>query len=184
MLPKKKYSRHGKVWVIIRVPATFTNSQKLPQAGKPHPKPSRNGSHCPSRSLHCRRGHQHCSGKKEAVCDGNLVRVLSRIFAIHQEFKDGATAQKKLQPIAQSLIDPDRPGDYNQAMMELGATLCHRHSPLCLTCPALEFCTSGRAGDAENFPNLQKKKKKKDQFSAIGLNQMVNSFCTLIGMPK
>ena len=100
-------------------------------------------------------------GKSEAVCDGNLVRVLSRIFAIHQEFKDGATAQKKLQPIAQSLIDPDRPGDYNQAMMELGATLCHRHSPLCLTCPALEFCNSGRAGDAENFPNLQKKKKKK-----------------------
>ena len=49
-------------------------------------------------------------GKSEAVCDGNLVRVLSRIFAIHQEFKDGATAQKKLQPIAQSLIDPDRPG--------------------------------------------------------------------------
>ena len=43
-------------------------------------------------------------GKAEAVCDGNLVRVLSRIFAIDEEFKDGATAQKSIQPLAQSLI--------------------------------------------------------------------------------
>ena len=100
-------------------------------------------------------------GKAEAVCDGNLVRVLSRIFAIDEEFKDGATAQKKLQPIAQSLIDQVRSGDYNQAMMELGATVCHRQSPLCLTCPVLEFCTSGRTGNAEKFPRIQKKKNKK-----------------------
>ena len=100
-------------------------------------------------------------GKAEAVCDGNLVRVLSRIFAIEEEFKDGATAQKRIQPLAQSLIDRKRPGDYNQAMMELGATVCHRQSPLCLTCPVLEFCNCGRVGDAENFPKLQKKKNKK-----------------------
>jgi A/G-specific adenine glycosylase len=100
-------------------------------------------------------------GKAEAVCDGNLVRVLSRIFAIDEEFKDGATAQKIIQPLAQSLIDMERPGDYNQSMMELGATVCHRKSPLCLTCPVLKFCNSGRAGDAENFPKLQKKKNNK-----------------------
>ena len=99
--------------------------------------------------------------KPEAVCDGNLVRVLTRIFAIDQEYKDGATAQKKLQPLAQSLIDTDRPGDYNQAMMELGATVCHRQTPLCLTCPVMNFCESGRAGHAENFPKLQKKKNRK-----------------------
>ena len=67
-------------------------------------------------------------GQTEAVCDGNLVRVLTRIFAIDEEFKDGATAQKKMQPLAQLLISVDRPGDYNQAMMELGATVCHRQS--------------------------------------------------------
>ena len=100
-------------------------------------------------------------GKAEAVCDGNLVRVLSRIFAIDEEYKDGATAQKKIQPIAQSLIHFKRPGDYNQAMMELGATVCHRQSPLCLTCPVLKFCTSGQKGNAEKFPKLQKKKNKK-----------------------
>jgi A/G-specific adenine glycosylase len=89
------------------------------------------------------------------------VRVLTRIFAIDEEFKDGATAQKMLQPIAQTLIDEEHPGDYNQAMMELGATVCHRQSPLCLTCPVLEFCKSGRAGDAEKFPRIQKKKNRK-----------------------
>mgnify|MGYP001211558709 CR=1 FL=1 len=99
--------------------------------------------------------------KPHAVCDGNLVRVLTRIFSIEEEYKDGATAQKKLQPLAQSLIDPVRPGDYNQAMMELGATVCHRQSPLCLTCPVINFCGSGRAGDAESFPRIQKKKNRK-----------------------
>ena len=48
-------------------------------------------------------------GQTEAVCDGNLVRVLTRIFAIDEEFKDGATAQK-MQPLAQLLISVDRPG--------------------------------------------------------------------------
>ena len=100
-------------------------------------------------------------GKAEAVCDGNLVRVLTRIFSIKDEYKDGATAQKKLQPIAQSLIDMDRPGDYNQAMMELGATVCHRQSPHCLTCPVLKFCQSGQEGNPENFPRIQKKKNRK-----------------------
>ena len=99
--------------------------------------------------------------KVEAVCDGNVVRVLTRIFSITEKFKDGATAQKKLQTTAQSLIDQDHPGDFNQAMMELGAIQCFRQSPICLTCPVLNFCTSGQAGVAEQFPKLEKKKKKK-----------------------
>ena len=99
--------------------------------------------------------------KAEAVCDGNLVRVLTRIFSITEKFKDGATAQKKLQTTAQSLMDQDHPGDFNQAMMELGAIQCFRQSPICLTCPVLSFCISGQAGAAEQFPKLEKKKKKK-----------------------
>lgn len=99
--------------------------------------------------------------KTEAVCDGNLVRVLTRLFSISDEYKDGATAQKRLQPLAQSLIDPDRPGDFNQGMMELGATVCHPQSPLCLTCPVLQFCQSGQGGNPEIFPRIQKKKNRK-----------------------
>ena len=96
----------------------------------------------------------------EAVCDGNVVRVLSRIFAISEVFKDGATAQKKLRPLAQKLINSGRPGDYNQAVMELGATVCHRLSPLCSICPILSYCESGRKGDWADRPQIARKAKK------------------------
>ena len=97
--------------------------------------------------------------QKEAVCDGNVVRVLTRFFGNGEKFKDGAYAQKKLQPLAHVLMPDDRTGDYNQAFMELGATVCHRQSPRCTTCPVLKFCKCGQRGDAENFPVMEKKKK-------------------------
>ena len=102
-------------------------------------------------------------GRPEAVCDGNVVRVLTRLFANDELFKDGATAQKKLRPLASELLDTNRPGDYNQAMMELGATVCHRQSPLCLTCPATDYCKGAKTGNAQRYPNLAKKKKTKQK---------------------
>ena len=104
-------------------------------------------------------------GRPEAVCDGNVVRVLTRLFANDELFKDGATAQKKLRPLAAELLDTNRPGDYNQAMMELGATVCHRQSPLCLTCPIIDFCKAGKTGDFARYPNLAKKKKSKQKIT-------------------
>jgi A/G-specific adenine glycosylase len=104
-------------------------------------------------------------GQPEAVCDGNVVRVLSRLFANDELFKDGATAQKKLRPLASELLDTNRPGDYNQAMMELGATVCHRQSPLCLTCPVIDYCEGGKTGDSARYPNLAKKKKSKQKIT-------------------
>ena len=97
-------------------------------------------------------------GSATAVADGNVVRILTRIFAHDEQFRDGGTAQRKLRPLAQALLNPNRPGDYNQAVMELGATVCHRRSPKCLTCPALKFCQAGQRGDAETYPNIEKKK--------------------------
>lgn len=95
----------------------------------------------------------------EAVCDGNVVRVLTRIFSHGELFKDGASAQKKLQALAGELLNTKDPGNYNQGIMELGATVCHRQSPLCTTCPVLSFCTSGQQGNPELYPALAKKKK-------------------------
>ena len=99
--------------------------------------------------------------KKHAVCDGNVVRVLTRNFAIDIKFSDGASAQRKLQPLAQQIISNQRPGDYNQAIMELGATICHKHNPTCTLCPIKTFCVSGKRGNPESFPIISKKKKKK-----------------------
>jgi A/G-specific adenine glycosylase len=97
-------------------------------------------------------------GSATAVADGNVVHLLTRIFAHDEHFRDGATAQRKLRPLAQALLNANRPGDYNQAVMELGATVCHRRSPLCLTCPVLQFCQAGQNGDAETYPDIDKKK--------------------------
>ena len=71
-----------------------------------------------------------------AVVDGNVERVLCRVAG--WDAQGGHTV--KVQELAGRLVDPHRPGDYNQAMMELGATVCLPRNPQCLVCPLAEFC--------------------------------------------
>ena len=71
-----------------------------------------------------------------AVVDGNVERVLCRVAG--WDAQGGHTA--KVQELAGRLVDPRRPGDFNQAMMELGATVCLPRNPQCLVCPLAEFC--------------------------------------------
>jgi A/G-specific adenine glycosylase len=56
------------------------------------------------------------------------------------------------------LLPADNPGDHNQSMMELGATVCFRQKPLCLTCPVRTYCVAARRGEPESFPRLAPKK--------------------------
>lgn len=93
-----------------------------------------------------------------ACVDGNVVRILARLTADSTEFRDSATAAKHFGPLAGQLVSLQNPGDHNQAMMELGATICHRRSPLCTVCPVLEFCAAGKAGNPEQYPRLAAKK--------------------------
>jgi A/G-specific adenine glycosylase len=92
-----------------------------------------------------------------AVVDGNVVRILTRLTADATPFRDSASASKALAPLADALLNHDEPGDHNQAMMELGATVCHRQNPLCTVCPVLKLCAAGRAGDPESYPQLAAK---------------------------
>lgn len=92
-----------------------------------------------------------------ACVDGNVVRILSRLTANALEFRDSATAAKAFTPIADVLLSVDASGDHNQAMMELGATVCFRQKPLCLTCPVRDFCAAAQRGDPENYPRLAPK---------------------------
>lgn len=96
-------------------------------------------------------------GAHAACVDGNVVRILARLTADATEFRDSATAAKAFAPVADALLSPHHPGDHNQAMMELGATVCFRQKPLCLTCPVARFCAAGRTGRAEDFPRLAAK---------------------------
>jgi len=97
-------------------------------------------------------------GAPVACVDGNVVRILARLTADATEFRDSASAAKYFTPLATDLVALKTPGDHNQAMMELGATVCHRQNPLCTVCPVLAFCAAARSGGPEEFPRLAAKK--------------------------
>ncbi|MBJ7535635.1 A/G-specific adenine glycosylase [Rhodomicrobium vannielii ATCC 17100] len=84
-----------------------------------------------------------------AVVDGNVERVLARVFAVETPLP---AAKGELRKLAAELTPASRPGDYAQAMMDLGAGICSPRSPSCLVCPVRAFCAAAATGDAERFP--------------------------------
>jgi A/G-specific adenine glycosylase len=96
-----------------------------------------------------------------AVLDGNVARVLARIGAVRGELRESKRWQE-LQETADGLLEPKSPGDWNQAMMELGATLCTPKSPQCLLCPVMQFCEGRKLGIAESLPEKRKKRATVD----------------------
>jgi len=80
-------------------------------------------------------------GESVAVVDGNVERVLCRMAGWESATRAGATAlRRKIEDWAGRLVDPERPGDFNQALMELGATVCLPRNPQCLVCPISAEC--------------------------------------------
>ncbi|MCX5481210.1 A/G-specific adenine glycosylase [Kaistia geumhonensis] len=84
-----------------------------------------------------------------AVVDGNVERVLSRVFAVETPLPAAKTEIRRLQA---GLTQKERPGDYAQAMMDLGATICTPRRPACSLCPWSENCAAHAAGIEESFP--------------------------------
>ena len=97
-------------------------------------------------------------GEAVAVVDGNVERVLSRLQG--WEFADGdseAARKRRIQERAGRLLDPTEPGDFNQAMMELGATVCLPRNPQCLVCPLAADCrTKGEHATAPRAPMVSR----------------------------
>ena len=85
------------------------------------------------------------------VLDGNVKRVLSRLFCMKEDGQTSAS-EKCLWQKAEQLLPVSRPGDFNQAVMELGATLCLPKTPLCLSCPLAAICKANEQEVQENFP--------------------------------
>ena len=100
--------------------------------------------------------------------DGNVYRVASRFFGIREDIGTPAV-QKKICHLVQESIPPDRPGDYNQALMELGATLCSPGTPACDLCPWSEHCDACREGDSDLLPVHEKKRPAKQVDVAVCL---------------
>lgn len=97
-------------------------------------------------------------GAPAACVDGNVVRILARLTGDATRYRDSASAAKALTLLAWALLPLNRPGDHNQAMMELGATVCLRRNPHCPACPVRTFCAAHQRGDPENYPRLAAKK--------------------------
>ena len=92
--------------------------------------------------------------------DGNVIRVLSRIYGIRTDAMETKT-HHYIEDLAASLVPAERPGDHNQAVMDLGATVCVPGTPDCALCPLSVFCDAYRAGDAADLPVLPKAKPQK-----------------------
>ena len=92
--------------------------------------------------------------------DGNVIRVLSRIYGIRTDALQQDT-RKHIGELAAALVPEERPGDHNQAVMDLGATVCVPGTPDCDACPLSSFCDAYKAGDAADLPVLPKAKPQK-----------------------
>ncbi|MGO9239635.1 MAG: A/G-specific adenine glycosylase [Bryobacteraceae bacterium] len=90
-------------------------------------------------------------GLPHAVLDGNVVRVLSRLTAETGDVR-ASEVRARLKEAAQNLLDPSRPGDFNQAVMELGATVCLPRLPQCLLCPLRGGCAARAQGIQNELP--------------------------------
>lgn len=93
-----------------------------------------------------------------AVLDGNVYRVLSRVYGIATPI-DSVSGKKEFLALAQKMLDTRRPGDYNQAIMDFGATVCTPQLPACLTCPLAEQCTARLENRVEQLPVKGQKTK-------------------------
>lgn len=95
-------------------------------------------------------------GQPVPAVDGNVIRVVSRLKGIRENVGI-PSVRRMLEGEAASLVPADRPGDFNQAMMDLGATICTPGTPSCDRCPLHEECDAYQAGDAEDLPVLPRK---------------------------
>lgn len=97
-----------------------------------------------------------CFNEKRAAVDGNVYRILARVFNIDTAI-NSSKGIKTFQELANSLISDRNPGDYNQSMMDIGATICTPKNPKCNQCPLNSIC---HAHDNNTFDNLPVKIKK------------------------
>lgn len=91
-------------------------------------------------------------GEAVGLVDGNVARVLSRLFAIDLDMK--ASGARVAAEIADALVAPRAPGDFNQALMELGATVCTPRGPACHACPVADVCRARTEGRVDALPRV------------------------------
>lgn len=98
-----------------------------------------------------------------AVVDGNIERVVSRLHAIEEPLP---ASKKAIKTIVAEMTPTERPGDFAQAMMDLGATICSPRRPACSLCPFVDRCAVANSGVADTYPRKVAKKDKPTRYGA------------------
>lgn len=107
-------------------------------------------------------------GEVVPVLDGNVERVTARLLALPEDPKRAAP-RRRLRAAAAELLDPERPGDGNQALMELGARICTPRKPKCLLCPLADGCEGRRRGAPERFPRPKERREPRRLVRVVAL---------------
>lgn len=107
-------------------------------------------------------------GMDVPALDGNIKRVYSRIFDI-EEPVDSSTGEKMLWEIAAQNLPKGHAGDYNQALMDLGAAICVPRNPRCLICPVMRLCRARQNGTQDQRPVMKPKKEVPHYVQAAGV---------------
>ena len=101
--------------------------------------------------------------ERATVLDGNVERVVARVFAVAASLP---AAKPELKRLASELTTAERPGDWAQAMMDLGAMVCRPRQPLCDRCPVAGFCAARAAGEQERYPVKAAKAERPRRYGA------------------
>ena len=96
-------------------------------------------------------------GQRAAAVDGNVDRVFARLMALNGDWKQ---EKERLKQVVEALVPADRPAEFAEALMDLGATICTPKSPNCLICPLRELCAGLKEGAPEQYPIKPKKTPK------------------------
>ncbi len=107
-------------------------------------------------------------GLDAAVLDGNVKRVLARAFDFRSDVKSSA-GTRALWALAESLLPHGQAGDYNQALMDLGATICTPHAPACSACPVAGLCVARRLGVQLERPVRPARRARPERVHAAGV---------------
>ncbi len=97
-------------------------------------------------------------GQPAPILDGNVRRVLARVFAVQDDVRAPAT-ERRLWDLAAALVPAHAPGAFNEALMDLGATICIPGRPRCLACPVLNLCEARQLGIQDELPVMPKRKQ-------------------------
>ena len=100
------------------------------------------------------------------VVDGNVERVMARLHAVEAPLPE---AKPELKGLAEGLVADDRPGDWAQALMDLGATVCRPKAPLCERCPLAGDCVARSGGAPETYPRKTRKADRPRRYGAVYL---------------